>query len=946
MRPVELTMTAFGPFAGTVGIRFPELGPLFLIHGPTGSGKTSILDALTFALYGESSGSEREGEQLRSHHAPAHLLTRVELVFDLGGRRFRLERSPAQARPKKRGSGTTEEPHTAVLWELTDGGEAPLATGPRNTGERIEELVGFTAEQFRHAILLPQGRFRELLTAPTAQREAILRQLFPVERHERLQEALAVRAKGLRTELEDLHKAVRTLLEQHRLASEEELEEAVERLRAEVDEMADRERRAREIHEAARRALEAGQRDAEALGEVETAREGLRTVERHLAEVVEHHEAALEALGEKGALEEQIGELDRRLHELGALGHRLERLRSAREAGERTARQLAEAEAVEARARESLEVAEGERDSLEAELLRLRELVDGRSTAESRLRTVEAARDAAAALEGIGEERRKTQEELESLRSGEASLEERLETLRSRIGEMEAALRTLHAADLAGTLRDGEPCPVCGATEHPAPARPPEERCDPEELEALRREAEELGERLTALARERAELEGGLEALATREERHREELEATGLANRDLEEALEAARREVALAAEAAEALEKLRKQQAAVLERVRQMREERRTAAEELARAQEAHAASRGAVEAIEGEVPEEYRVEGALERAVEEARQRRATLHSRLESLQEAERKAREAKVEAGTALEEARRRLEAAEEAAAVARKEFLEALEAAAAAGEEHRGPEGDRTAAEPGPGGVPERPVDLEPPGLGILEERVEEAGRASREATGGLGALRARLEGLEATGREIAGRLRDARKREALQRRVERIARVARGENPAGISFQRWVLGSHLDRVLAAANRRFSRMTGGRYLLRRQAERSDARRASGLDLAVMDHDTGRERPAATLSGGESFLAALALALGLSDVVQAAAGGLRLDALFVDEGFGSLDPEALDQAMAVLDELREGGRQVGVISHVAELAERIDSRVEVIPTTSGSGLRIW
>lgn len=227
------------------------------------------------------------------------------------------------------------------------------------------------------------------------------------------------------------------------------------------------------------------------------------------------------------------------------------------------------------------------------------------------------------------------------------------------------------------------------------------------------------------------------------------------------------------------------------------------------------------------------------------------------------------------------------------------------------------------------------------PPLKEFEKSFAAANAAHAQANDRRGQAKQKIKGCQAALESVEKAEREGAKAAKEYELVNRVAEVATGGNSRGISFNRFVLGARLDEVLSQASARLAVMSRGRFRLSRAEEREDGRRAGGLELTVSDEYTGKDRPVRTLSGGESFLAALGLALGLSDVVQAAAGGLRLECMVIDEGFGTLDPEALDAAVHALEELQQGGRLVGVISHVPELKERIPVRLEVVPSRTGS-----
>jgi exonuclease SbcC len=733
-------MRAFGPFPAETVVDYRELGErrMFLISGPTGAGKTTTLDAMMFALFGETSGRDRRASQMRSQSASPGLLTEVLLDFALGGESYRVRRVPEQDRPNRRGPGRVSHRPEAVLWRRTgrsddrEDGEV-LAARWERVDEKVEELLGFSADQFRQVVLLPQGQFRRFLSASSVEREEILEALFGTELYRRVEEALRQEAEKLRGQAEDLRLEEETTLRNAAASGSAELEG---RKAAALD-------RARERMEAVGR---------------------LRGREEELGRDLAAAEEVARKLAARDAARRKRDEAR----------PALEKARVAREAAER-------AHSEEAARGEERRRAEDEARSLEE---RARKLLD--------LPALRAEQEAA---------------------SGDAAaLEARLADQRGRADRLESSWSRGQAAVLAGRLAPGRPCDVCGSPDHPSPARP--EPAAPREAEVL----------------------------------------AARSALRALED------RRPSAHSRAAEAEERLR-------------------ALGEDARADL-----------------------GALRCALEAARGRAAAL---------------------AAALEAARGALGAAREA-------FARADQAASDAGR-------DALLAERAAEGLEPRPLAPMAEELARVRAEMEQAigeettARNEAERTARtleqLEALRARLEAVE---REYAV--------------MGRVADAAGGRNPQRITFQRFVLRSFLEEVLGAATARLAGMSRGRYALRVARSAGDGRSSGGLELEVDDAWTGAPRPVATLSGGEGFLASLALALGLADVVQSRAGGIRLDTVFVDEGFGTLDEEALERAIATLTDLRREGRLVGIISHVPELRERIDARLEITADRESSAAR--
>lgn len=867
MRPIRLEISAFGPFAGTEVVDFSVLGDrrLFLVHGPTGAGKTTLLDAICFALYGDATGVERDGKGFRSQFAGPETMTSVTLDFALGERVYRVYRAPEQERAKLRGEGTTHASAAATLWDRTavrEGeGESEgrvLATRAMQVTEKVAELLGFRSEQFRQVIVLPQGRFRDLLLARSREREEILRQLFDTAFYARVEEALKQRSRQLRAEAAELRTQRGALLAQEECDDEAQLEARLSRMEESKATLESGLTGLQQRSSDAAQALERARADHarfEKLARSEKAVTALRArqagIEAQRARVAEASRAA--GLADFAA---RLAELRANLETTTTrLGRLLSQQTTASEALEASARELQTRQAREPE-REAMRSRLGELDRVMPLLRELAGLLVRQAA------SIAGERDARAQVNAA---------------------REAVATRRSEAAALRQARESGSAALLARKLRPGEPCPVCGAIEHPHPASLGQEIPSPQAIAAADQDVSEA----------ETTLEGVLGA------------------QRDIEVRLSGTRASVAA----------IEKQLGGLVEPT----PEGLRAAQQLA------------------------------ERLRSDYREARLSLERAIE----AERKSREQSVRLAAALEEAIARRKDEAEALAAGNAEWLLRLKKTGFASEESylRASLGEaelerlatdveafdselataRTILAEAQAGV----EGLSAPDLAAVEAASGAAAHAYRVAADESGQLTARAEALG----KLLSRLREIgsayARTEADFELFGTIASVASGENLHRVSLQRFVLASRLDDVLAAASRRLRLMSRGRYLIRRNTETADRRAAGGLELEVEDAYTASTRPVATLSGGESFQAALALALGLSEVVQAYAGGIHLDTIFIDEGFGSLDPEALDLAIDMLLDLQHSGRTVGVISHVPELQERIDVRLEVRASPAGS-----
>ncbi|WLQ32484.1 SMC family ATPase [Streptomyces castrisilvae] len=1008
MRLHTLHITAFGPFATVQEIDFDALSTagLFLLHGPTGAGKTSVLDAVCYALYGAVPGARQgPGTSLRSDHAPADLPTEVRLELTVGGRRLEITRRPAQPRPKKRGGGHTTEKAQSLLraHDPEDGWQA-LSRSHQEIGEEITQLIGMSREQFCQVVLLPQGDFARFLRADAEARGRLLGRLFDTRRFAAVEERLA-----------ELRRAAEAQVR----AGDDQILALAQRIAQAAGPAA------YESPLPDAQPGEPGLADA-VLGWAATARCGARErlgiAESVLATAESRHTAARHALDaerELAALQERYAETRRRADavEAGRAAHdeareRLGRARKAdlvapalelRTEAERASRRANEARdrsrgrlpdtladagaeqltALERRLREELGGLEsarraehrnaeidGERAALERqaaaddELIRDTEswLAGWETTRQDLQARIDAALEAATRTEALARRLDPARRRLDAARRRDAlatqvtAAGERLAEAREhaigtgehRLDLRERRLRGI-AAELARGLAEGEPCAVCGSADHPAPARAGDGHVD--------RAAEEAAETAHRSAeRARAEAE---QALAVVQERHEAaRAQAAGTDGAETATEADAAGPTVdalaalvdALTGEHTEAYRTAAGAHAAREALTAAEREQRRRA-DDRQQADRRAAARTSRREGLDSE-------QAALDEMLDRARagyasvaEHTAVLQERVALLVEAAGTVREEE-SAAARLKEADDRLADAafragfdtpraaaatllDEAGQRTLQHRIDAWQAEAAAVADRLAETGARAAA------------DRPPAAWEEARQAYDRAERALREAAAGLDAARERCAELGRLSRRAADEVRALGPVREEHERVARLAGLTAGtsaDNARKMRLESYVLAARLEQVAAAATARLRRMSSGRYQLVHSDARTGGRRA-GLGLHVIDAWTGRERDTATLSGGETFFASLALALGLADVVTDEAGGVRLDTLFIDEGFGSLDDQTLDEVLDVLDSLRERDRSVGIVSHVADLRRRIPVQLEVVKERHGSAVRL-
>ncbi|WP_406243179.1 AAA family ATPase [Streptomyces anulatus] len=1032
MRLHRLSITAFGPFGATQEVDFDALSSagLFLLHGPTGAGKTSVLDAVCFALYGAVPGARQSpGASLRSDHAPADLSTEVQLELTVGGRRLEVTRSPAQPRPKKRGDGfTVEKAQSRLRGYDPERGWQALSKSHQEIGEELTQLIGMSRDQFCQVVLLPQGDFARFLRADAEARGKLLGRLFDTRRFAAVEERLAELRRGAEARV--------TAADERVLALAQRIAQAAGPVGAEATPIAARPGEpglaeavlewAAIARSTARERLDIAHCVVgEAEGRQRAARHALDT-ERERARLQQRYE---ETVRRAAALEERRPEHDR-------CQERLERARKAdrvapaldlREEAERAHRRAGDA-LDRARAQLPPDLADAGPDRLTELERRFRQELGGLESArraEVRSAAIDeerdrleresraddtTVRDADAWLAGWDavhsglRERIATAQEAatraEQLAGLLAPARRRLEAARRRdalaaevlatrqtlaearegaldahetwLGLRERRLRDI-AAELAAGLVDGAPCTVCGSAEHPAPATEGDGHVDRATEEAAltaHRRAEETrarAEQALGLVRERhaaahaeardtdlpatatdpsvAVPDSSADVVAEPAEGEGEDGTKTG-PGPSVDELRDAVDRLAAEHAEehrlaagthaAREALDAAEREHAGRLE-LRQEAERRAAARtsrrEALDREQ---AVLRDELAVVRGE-------SGSVAAYAERLTRRVALLAEAAEAVRDEQETGRRRKEADGRLSDAAfRAGFDTPEAAAATlldaaAQRDLqhrVDAWQAEAAAVADRRAERDAREAAEQ----PPARPT--------AAQGEFDTAEWLLREASSARAAAEERCAELARLSREAAD---EVRRLGPVRQEYERIARLAglaagtSADNERKMRLEAYVLAARLEQVAAAATARLQRMSSGRYTLVHSDARTGGRRA-GLGLHVVDAWTGSERDTATLSGGETFFASLALALGLADVVTEEAGGVRLDTLFIDEGFGSLDDQTLDEVLDVLDSLRERDRSVGIVSHVADLRRRIPVRLEVVKERQGSSVR--
>lgn len=1008
MKPIRLTMQAFGPYADKECIDFTLLGErsFFLIHGVTGAGKTTIFDGIFYALYGQTSGG-RKILHVRSDYADLDVETKVVLDFRLGDKYYRVERKPKQTLLRRRGEGTREFPAEVRFWEITAEGDEQQSIATTHANQEIEKVIGLNAEQFRQVILLPQGEFRQLLLATSEEREQILAKLFATDIYAKVAEILKEKARNIRERYQEATSGITAILQNAQVESFAQLEELATQLAKQEQEVSTAKAKAAEYRAQATAAVSQGeavvdlQKKAAA---VETALQGLaqqapemerlrlqiqiwqqvetlqdsytgllelETEGKQKKEMLDAATAKEKQLGdevkkwdaEEKYLQEEKPHHEKRIQQL----EQLQQCKNAhtayrdqeKSAGEwqtkltTLAEALAKAETIVAekqsirdacvRKKEELLQQTSGLDLLAKQLAGQREKLAKHSTWQNevqRLNTLQT-----------------TWEQAEKEVIAAKELAQKASVERKRL----ACLREQYSAGvLANQLEDGKPCPVCGATEHPQPACLPEiipteeewensqlreeraektlRECELAEQDAKARVAE-LQKKVEELGREFAdcteadiqqEIATAAAGLQKAQQAQNELKQCEQREKEALQEANDASREKEKLQAEQVRSEENLRSAQV-------RMKEEWAKIPAELRQWEDVLATEKSLAEA---ETEYRTREEAFLQKA-EKVREDWRNLQHQIESAQT---RIAELRGQYIAKKQDLKKRFQAMNVATW---QDFLTHLQQAGNWREEQKKVDEFTKQREQQLALQKNLQKDLagkEMPDLVQLRQAENAAIQQDTQLAKELGDLQRRQTDLATMQKRYQDHRKQIESIDKEQQVVGSLAELANGTNTqarAKVTFQRYVLGALLEDVLQSANIRLQAMSRKRYLLRRIDTAATRNRAAGLELEVWDEYTGYSRPVSTLSGGETFLASLSLALGLADVAQAYAGGLRMDTVFVDEGFGTLDEETLNEAMSILANLRESGRLVGIISHVEELCQRIDTRLEITKSASGS-----
>ncbi len=1028
MRLISLEMGAFESYASRTRIDFSSLEGLYLIEGNTGAGKTAIFDAVTYALYGQTSGSDRNDRRLKSTFAPEDAVPFVELVFEHQGQEYKVRRTPYYERPKKRGEGVILESPTAALCLPGKKEISKVA----DVNAEIKNIIGLDADQWRQTVMLAQGKFMLMLTAKTEERSSILSSVFGTEKYLRLTEALksiadenSGNAGGL---LEKVRAKLSGIMDQSGAPA---LESSIAEGR--ILDSREWKDRAADLARADARVLDAAVSDSERTTESMKAADAelnaaialeneFVCLENDSARLRSLEERAPEIKAKSAAADRREKAISLRPEEQAASNARTA-LYDERDRLQKISDGIAGKEAAVRRAEKALEEAEsaaGEEEALRIRAARLdsmtgdydkvdaasrqieelgkkqeeeekfaaqlvREIEKASETEKACKDIIDSGEGSAAKAEKLAGALHRFDGALNILRRIRADCSE-LEKMEGKLSEAESALQRKaairarisdeckekedlffmgQAGILAGMLRPGCPCPVCGSEVHPVPASAPEGVPDKEEVDRLRESKAAADTDFEKADAERQRFSDRCDDIKDRIRTQSTELKAEhGI---DAAEGREAVEKQIAAmeserdrasddykeAHDRAEAVAKAQKDIGVCRENLTELNNSQKASDQRLIGIHSKLSENRTIVN--ETELDREFTTGAAAKKGAEEMRARADGLKKALADASEALNKNKSALSEDMRIMEDRKKRVADLEAAAEKAEKSFADALAHNGFSSIEEYSAllddtvlsslrediEAYRSEVDTVRGAVESDKNKIagraRPENIPQLAEAADKAKAVHDETVKKEASVRNRIESNSRLLTEASDAFAEYEKEGRRQDEIKELADVAEGKMKGAqkISFEIYAQQVYMDGILEEASRRLAVMTGGRYLLRRSEGREDNKSSHSLDIYVYDSDANAVRPVSTLSGGESFMAALSLALGLSDSVAGRSGGTEISTLFIDEGFGSLDGDSLRQVIKVLEGIAsDGGKSVGVISHVEELSDSIPTQLRV------------
>ena len=918
MRPIKLVMTGFESYKDRTEINFDKLGikGLYLITGDTGAGKTTIFDAITFALYGSPSGSDRSPDMLRSHFADETVPTEVELDFEANGKKYHIKRNPDYERKALRGDGITVQTANAELSFPGDAQEREPVSGVSRVNAEIESILNLRKEQFCSIAMIAQGRFQELLLSKKDQKEKLFRELFHTEKYERLQLML----KSDRSEADGVFRNLRLRLGEAlaRIEVNENDAEAeqIEHIKLTQHVKAEEIKTLQTFVKKDENLLEGVLKE---ISETENKLEKINS-ELQLGEARQNLEKqCVNAKNTKQQMETELGMLIKTVQDAEKEAEKvpeLEKEQTLLEASLKEYQEIAEAEKNLNNLKKEISTDEEKLESYEAQKIQLEEALKNDKNELAELKNAgEKIGSLKAVLEKIGEEEKALKEievllkelafEIEALSKAQTKAKEAIEesnALQKTYAEKLRLFNLEQAGILAETLKEGEPCPVCGSTEHPNPASKSSEAPTQAELEEAQKESEAAVNMSTNLSVKAAEknkvVEKGKEQINKELKKY---FEALTVEDKALAEKINERKQQLELEADKTE--KQLEKEEADKARRskiessIPDQEAEIKKHSDNIGQLSAKISGDKGKLE--EGQKNLIAKKSGLKFTTLEEAQKKNEGLKIQISQLKKNLDDAKNAKLNCDNEIAKLKGQIEGYEKQLKEAKPVDMDKLTA-----------QKDK--------------LTTQKETLGEQRDSINKRSGINQESVRTVEALVPQIEEAENRFNMIS----------ALSE-VAVGSNRGRGGKP---SLETYVQMQCLDQINRRANLRLKKMTDNKYELRRRLEEDGSE--LGLDLNVKDFYTGRERNVQSLSGGEQFQASLSLALGLADEIQDNAGGIKLDAMFIDEGFGTLDSETLNKAMRALEDLSQGEKLVGIISHVEELENRIPKKICVKKDESG------
>ncbi len=1041
MKPLKLTMSAFGPYANEETIDFRELNDnsLFLISGNTGTGKTTIFDAISYSLFGEASGTERKSKQMRSDFAKEQI-TFVEFIFSLYGKKYRVKRTPTQLRAKKNNSGLTKENSSGEFQEI---GKTNIIISIKNINTKIEELLGLNVDQFRQIMMIPQGDFKRLILSRSDEREKILKTLFKTHRYRELQDELKSMSNSLQRDFKESQTKREHKLENIQFKPVSKLEELLspdnkiigdilmetrnlitkdneekdniiqknDKLKTEQNQLISEEEKAKTINQCFREleqtfiTLEKLNSEKDRMGFLE--QKVKAAIKTDAIIPVEDNINKLEKKIEKNEQLKKRLEQDKensRENLNGAIKNKdLEESPARKKIREDSRKEIDKLKRFSTKvnsylkSQDKLKQKEKEVNSLETEIENNKKELAETTRKINHLEKDEKVLNKLTVEKGelsLSLERQKTiKEKLKTVKtklekndqqtSQKEKSEEELNKLEAKIKKaiikkeaIEKAEKQNIVASLAENLQEDDPCPVCGSSHHPQIATHTKEIPNSSEKIELKSDIDDSNDLITRLKSEimltislikenKNELQAIIKELNKSDqfnliaddklaptiqsyldnitifkiEKDLSTIEARLKSNDVISEQLEKAKLQIDKLVETEQALtESQREIETIITQEATKIKEiEKELTTEQLE------------INDFAGLINEEQdklkELDKALETATELVKQWEIKTVRTDSELNSCSTNIKNDIIDLNTQKSDFQTLLQKAD---------FKNADDYVA-----HKMDEDERNNASRTVNDFNKRLIETENNALVLKEkttgkkeidisvfadkikkiaEKIEVKNSETNNLENRINNNKKAIAEIEIINKAIASKEREFAT-------IGTLAKAANGDNSLNLTFESYILTAFLDDILKAANSRLQIMSDSRYYLQREMELIDGRSSSGLNLNVLDQHTGQVRSVTTLSGGEIFKASLSMALGLADIVQMFSGGITIDVMFIDEGFGSLDTDSLEQALNCLLELKSTGRMVGIISHVPSLKERIPTRLEIISSPLGSKIKM-